>query len=239
MESNFKASLREVENDASQARDCGRVPITVWVVEDDERVRASLAALIQSSESCVCAGVSGTGEEALVALPQQRPNVVLMDINLPRMSGVECVRKLKAILPGVFVIMLTVYEDSEQIFGALEAGASGYLLKRTAPEAILSAIQEVFQGGAPMSSHIARMVVQSFQKRRPSSESKLDLTEREQQVLKYVAKGYINKEIAEALCVSLETVRSHLKNIYEKLHVRSRTEAAMHYLKKSSPVPER
>jgi DNA-binding NarL/FixJ family response regulator len=239
MESQFKMSIREVENDADQPGGCARVPIRVSLVEDDERVRASLADLIQSSELCVCAGVSGTGEEALAGLPRQRPDVVLMDINLPRMSGVECVRKLKAILPGVFVIMLTVYEDSDQIFGALEAGASGYLLKRTAPEGILSAIQEVFQGGAPMSSYIARMVVQSFQKNSPSSESKLDLTEREQQVLKYVAKGYINKEIAEALGVSPETVRSHLKNIYEKLHVRSRTEAAMHYLKKSPPASKR
>jgi DNA-binding NarL/FixJ family response regulator len=190
--------------------------------------------LVDSAEAFCCVAAYGTAEEALAAIPAEAPDVLLMDINLPRMSGVECVRRVKMACPDLLVIMLTVYDDGDQIFGALQAGASGYLLKRTPPEGILNAIQEVLQGGAPMSSYIARKVVHSFQANGASQKSNIQLTEREAQVLAYVAKGYINKEIACALSVSLETVRSHLKNVYEKLHVRSRTEAAMRFFQKDS-----
>jgi DNA-binding NarL/FixJ family response regulator len=205
--------------------------ISVFVVEDDPRLRESLEQFLRASETCRCIGSCGSAEEALEQIPRLSPRVVIMDINLPKMSGVECVRQLKMTNPSLLIIMLTVYEDSDQIFGALQSGASGYLLKRTPPEALLNAIHEVCEGGAPMSGHIARKVVQSFQRPAPVPERNIQLTEREQQVLAYVAKGYINKEIAEALNVGLETVRSHLKNIYEKLHVRSRTEAALRFVK--------
>lgn len=210
------------------------MPTRVSIVEDDSRVRESLKLLVDSAESLRCVAAFASAEEALAAISENPPDVVLMDINLPEMCGVECVRRLKMACPEVQIVMLTVYDEGDQIFGALKAGASGYLLKRTPPEGILNAIQDVLEGGAPMSSYIARKVVHSFQANDASRKPDVQLTEREEQVLAYVAKGYINKEIASALCVSPETVRSHLKNVYEKLHVRSRTEAAMRFFQKDA-----
>jgi DNA-binding NarL/FixJ family response regulator len=165
-------------------------------------------------------------------IPKEIPHAVLMDINLRGMSGVDCVRRLKVVFPKIEIVMLTVYDDSDQIFNALQAGASGYLLKRSPPDEILKALEDVTQGGAPMSSYIARKVVQSFQKQGFSIRESENLTQREEQVLGCVSQGYTNKEIADILSVSVETVRSHLKSIYDKLHVRSRTAAAVKYFRK-------
>jgi DNA-binding NarL/FixJ family response regulator len=210
--------------------------IRVSIVEDDERVRKSLAALIERSGFCELVSAYGSAEEALKELVLNSPDVLLMDIHLPGISGVECVNRLRAIdFKGSRpeIVMLTVYEESQNIFDALQAGATGYLLKRAGSEEILEAIRSVRQGGAPMSSHIARKVVQSFrrlplspQTQHSDSES---LSKREEEVLSLVAQGYINKEIADMTGLSVETVRSYLKNIYKKLHVRSRTAAAMKY----------
>lgn len=204
--------------------------INVAIVEDEARVRVQLAKLINDAIGFKCLGSFSNGEQALLEIPRKLVDVVLMDINLPKMSGVECAFRLKKLLPQVQIVMLTVYDDSEKIFQALEIGASGYLLKRTPSDEILKAITEVHRGGAPMSSYIARQVVQSFRKR-TNSESP-ELSPRETEVLALAAKGYINKEIADQLGLGMETVRSYLKSIYDKLHVRSRTEAAMKFFQK-------
>jgi DNA-binding NarL/FixJ family response regulator len=200
--------------------------LNVAIVEDDERFRKSLARWVQNTAGLHCSGTYSTAEDALKMIPKTNSEIVIMDINLPAMSGIECVRKLRAECPALQVIMLTVYEDSDLIFKALQAGAHGYLLKRSSPDKILEAIVEVSRGGAPMSSNIARKVVHSFQTPIPSAEQ-LNLTPREEQILGGVVRGLINKEIADELSISVETIRVHLKNIYEKLHVRSRTEAAL------------
>jgi DNA-binding NarL/FixJ family response regulator len=203
--------------------------IRVAIVEDDEQVRENLARLIGEAKGFECVATFSSGEEALEAWPRRVPDVVVMDINLPGISGVECVRQLKSRFPDLPIVMLTVYDDSERIFQALQMGASGYLLKRSTAEEILHAIADVHGGGAPMSSYIARKVVQSFRSQRPSDRPTEDLSKRETDVLEYVSRGYTNKEIGEALGLSAETVRGYLKTIYSKLHVRSRTEAAMKY----------
>ena len=170
-------------------------------------------------------------EDALREIPIYRPDVVLMDINLPGMSGIECTRLLRQSVPKLQVLILTVYEESERIFEALEAGASGYLLKRTSPEQLLQAIVEVRNGGSPMSSEVARKVVQSFRKPpRSTAAEEARLTPREEEILKLLAQGYVTKEISDKLGISYFTSQTHLKNIYEKLHVRSRTEAVLRYL---------
>jgi DNA-binding NarL/FixJ family response regulator len=201
--------------------------ITVAIIEDEARVRDHMSLLISEAPGFRCLGAYSSGEQALREVPRQPPDVALMDINLGRMSGIECTFRLKRVLPGLQIVMLTVYEDSEKIFQALEMGATGYLLKRTPGDKILEAIAEVYRGGAPMSSHIARRVVQSFS--RPAQPNRPSLAPREQEVLALVAKGYVNKEIATSLGLTLETVRWYLKSVYEKLHVRSRTEAAMKF----------
>jgi DNA-binding NarL/FixJ family response regulator len=201
--------------------------LNVAVVEDDERFRKSLARWIAATEGLQCSGHYSSAEEALATIPNTDANVVIMDINLPNMSGIECVRRLKAVRPELQIVMLTVHEDSDLIFRALQAGANGYLLKRSSPDKILEAIQDVSQGGAPMSSNIARKVVQSFQNKGLSFEDQANLTKREEEILGGVVRGLANKEIADELSISVETVRVHLKSIYEKLHVRSRTEAAL------------
>lgn len=201
--------------------------IRVAIVEDEARVRVQLAKLINEAPGFSCQGSYSSGEEALREISRQPADVVLMDINLPKMSGVECTFRLKKLLPQMQIVMLTVYDDSEQIFKALEMGASGYLLKRSPAKEILNAVTEVHRGGSPMSSYIARQVVQSFTKR--AGPDSPELSPREAEVLALVGKGYINKEIADQLGLRLETVRSYLKSIYEKLHVRSRTEAAMKF----------
>lgn len=206
-------------------------PIRVAIIEDKATLRSQYAQLLADAPGFTCCASFGDAESALAGIVQAAPDVVLVDIQLPKMSGVECVARLKALLPEVNIVMLTAYDDSDLIFRALENGAGGYLLKRTPPGELLRAIEDVRQGGAPMSSHIARMVVQSFQRRGASPRAAENLTIREDEVLRLVAKGMVNKEIADQLGLSLETVRGHLKNIYTKLHVRSRTEAAMKYFR--------
>ncbi len=203
--------------------------IRVAIVEDDGPVRENLARLIAESDGFECVATFGSGEAALEQWPRRCPDVLLMDINLPGISGVECVRRLKSMEPELHVVMLTVYDDSDRIFQALQMGASGYLLKRSTTAEILGAIEEVHRGGAPMSSYIARKVVQSFRQDGKPETSPENLSARERDVLDYVARGFANKEIADALGLRTETVRGYLKTIYAKLHVRSRTEAAMKY----------
>lgn len=207
------------------------MPITVAIVEDDRRVRESLSVLINGTENIQCISTHSSGEEALEDILFKKPDVVLMDINLPGMSGIECVRKLKAQLPKVQILMLTMYEDDEKVFQSLVAGASGYLVKRTSPSALLSAIQDVYSGASPMSGKVARTVVEYFHKQQKNAPHEQSLSRREEEILRLLAKGYRYKEIADALAISFETVRSHLKNIYDKLHVRSRTEAVVKYLR--------
>jgi len=204
----------------------GQKSIRVSIVEDNTRVRGNLAKLIQVSPGFECVSVYPNAEAALAELPSVRPDVVLMDINLPGMNGVACVHQMKPMLPGAQVVMLTVYENTDLIFRALSAGASGYMLKQTPPAELLAAVQDVHRGGSPMSSHIARKVVASFQHPPSTASKELEtLTAREQEVLDYLAKGFLYKEIAEALGISYDTVHTHIRKIYEKLHVRSRTEA--------------
>lgn len=206
------------------------MPINISIVEDDVRLRGTLARLIDSTKGFCCVSQHPTAENALSELTVTRPDVVMMDINLPGMNGVDCVRRLKEMLPDTQVVMLTVYENTNIIFSALSAGASGYLLKQSSPEQIIQAIRDVHGGGSPMSSHIARKVVASFQNiTNPVNEyEKLSL--REQEVLDLLAKGFLYREISEKLKISYATVHTHLRHIYEKLHVRSRTEAVTKHL---------
>jgi DNA-binding NarL/FixJ family response regulator len=201
------------------------MPIKIAIVEDDVRVRNSLARLIDSTEGFCCVSQHPTAENALAELKVTRPEVVLMDINLPGLNGVECVRRLKELLPETQAVMLTVYENTNVIFSALAAGASGYLLKKSSPEQLIEAIREVHNGGSPMTSHIARKVVASFQQVTNPVHDYEKLSLREQEVLDYLAKGYLYREIAERLKISYPTVHTHIRHIYEKLHVRSRTQA--------------
>src|SRR6266850_365731 len=180
------------------------MPINVSIVEDSEQLRGTLARVISRAEGFQCLSQYGSAEAAIEALPKDCPNVVLMDINLPGMNGVECVRQLKQLLPETQFIMLTAYEDTENIFNSLAAGAAGYLLKRTSSTELLAAIQDVLKGGSPMTAHIARKVVQSFQKAGPSPQTTENLSQREQEVLDLLSRGLIYKEIAEKLGISYE-----------------------------------
>jgi DNA-binding NarL/FixJ family response regulator len=204
--------------------------IKVAIVEDDSGLRQSLTALIEASGRLRCAGAYVNAEAALKQLPADWPDVVLMDINLPQMSGIECVARLKALRPSLQVLMLTVHLDSDLIFKSLTAGAGGYLLKRASPAEILAALEDVHGGGSPMSSAIARKVVEYFQKKAPHPEESF-VTKREQEILTHLANGYRDKEIADMLSISIPTVRTHVRNIYEKLHVRSRAQAVARFLK--------
>ena len=206
--------------------------ISIAIVEDHRDLRNSWRGIIDEAPSFECLECFATAEDALREIPLYKPDVVLMDINLPGMSGIECTRLLRAQIPRLQVLILTVYEDSERIFEALEAGASGYLLKRTSPEQLLQAIIEVRNGGSPMTSEVARKVVQSFRKPvKTSAAEEAKLTTREEEILKLLAQGYVTKEISDKLGISYFTSQTHLKNIYEKLHVRSRTEAVLKYLR--------
>ena len=202
---------------------------TVAIVEDDALLRRTLATLIGEARGYRCTGAFSTAEDALERIPALMPEVVVMDIHLPRMSGIDCTRRLKEKCPAIGVLMLTVYDDSERIFEAMRAGASGYLLKRAVAEEILPAILDVKEGGAPMSSQVARKVVESFRQATKTMESATSLSERETEILAQLSKGYANKEIADRMHVSLSTVRTHLRHIYEKLHVRSRAEAIVRF----------
>ncbi len=201
----------------------------VSVVEDDAGIRESLSIVINGSVGFRCISAYPNAEIALQEIPRNAPDVVLMDINLPKMSGIECVAKLKAVCPTLHFIMLTVYADNEKIFRSLQSGATGYLLKQTPPAEILSAIDEVVRGGSPMSSAIARKVVMHFQHITPTNPTEA-LSKREQELLDLISKGQHNKQVSDNLGISVETVRTHLRNIYEKLQVNSRTEAVIKYL---------
>ena len=207
------------------------MPITVSIVEDNDKLRETLARVLNRADGFRCVSQHASAEDALAELPPVKPDVVLMDINLPGMNGVECVRQLKKLRPEIQVMMLTVYEDTENIFNALAAGASGYMLKRTASKELLEAIREVQRGGSPMTAHIARLVVQSFQK--PAADAPAEnLSEREQQVLDLLSRGLMYKEIADKLQISYETVHTYIRRIYEKLQVRTRTEAVAKFLRR-------
>jgi len=198
---------------------------TVALVEDDARLRGQLVQILEGIDDIKCVIVCASAEEALEKIPSKNPDVVLMDIKLPRMSGIQCVAELKRILPEVQVIMVTVYEDSDRIFKALKAGASGYLVKSGPPEQLIAAIRDVFAGGAPMSGHIARKVVQHFHVMGPAPSEADNLSPREKQVLDLLAMGFIYKEIGGKLDIGTETVRTYVKNICQKMHVRGRVEA--------------
>jgi DNA-binding NarL/FixJ family response regulator len=208
------------------------MPITVSIVEDSDKLRETLARVIERADGFRCVSQYANAEDALKDLLQARPDVVLMDINLPGMNGVECVRQLKKIAPEIQVMMLTVYEDTENIFDALAAGASGYMLKRTAGKELIEAIAEVKRGGSPMTTHIARKVVQSFQRSAAATAQTESLSEREQQVLDLLSQGLMYKEIADKLSISYETVHTYIRRIYEKLQVRTRTEAVAKFLRR-------
>ncbi len=202
------------------------VNITVSIVEDDPPARAILTEWVRRAEGFKCVGVHENAESALASLPQEQPSVVLMDINMPGMSGIECVRRLKPQMRDTQFVMLTVYEDPDHIFKALSFGASGYLLKRTKRAELLAAIKDVHAGGSPMNSNIARKIVQSFQRfSNPSPAEPDNLSPRERDVLELLAHGYLYKEIADSLKISKPTVNTHIRHIYEKLHVRSRSQA--------------
>ncbi len=202
-----------------------QVSITVSIVEDDAPARGILNDWIGREDGFKCVGVHENGEHALATLLTEKPSVVLMDINLPGVSGIECVRRLKPQLPDTQFVMLTVYEDPDHIFKALSSGASGYLLKRTPRAELLAALRDVYAGGSPMSSNIARKIVQSFQRFNAPPTATENLSPREREVLELLARGYLYKEIAEALHISGPTVNTHIRRIYEKLHVRSRSQA--------------
>ncbi|WP_253906387.1 response regulator transcription factor [Chitinophaga sp. SYP-B3965] len=203
--------------------------ISVAIVEDNHDIRSAMELLINGSEGYACIGAFNNAEIALEKVPQLLPNVVLMDFNLPGMNGIECIIKLKAEYPDMQFMMLTVYEDDDKIFMALEAGASGYILKKTSPGELLDAIRDLHDGGSPMSSQIARRVVAYFQKQAKPNPALEALTSREKEILDQLSKGFLYKEIAGNLFISIETVRRHVHNIYEKLHVRSRTDAVNKY----------
>lgn len=198
---------------------------TVMVVEDDRGLREQLVAILETASDLKCLGAFNTAEAAIPQILEKEPDVVLMDIKLPGMSGIECVAEIKKVKPAMQVIMVTIYEDSERIFRALKSGANGYLVKSSPPEQLLEAIRDVSKGGAPMSSHIARKVVQHFHLLGPSPTETENLSPRERQVLDLLAMGFIYKEIAAKLDIATETVRTYVKNICQKMHVRSRLEA--------------
>jgi DNA-binding NarL/FixJ family response regulator len=212
-----------------------KTPVRVALVEDEPKVRESWVRLINSLTdiSCVCACASG--EEALRILPQEQPDAVLMDIFLPRMSGIECTARLKALLPQTQIVILTAMDDQELVFMALEAGADGYLLKRTKPSELRTALLDVLGGGAPMSSQIARRVIESFRLKPQTRNESTRLTVREEQILLLLSQGYSNKTIADKLELSVDTVCSHLKHVFSKMHVRSRTEAVVRYMASKTP----
>jgi len=224
----MKSEQKKIERKSSD-----QMPITICIVEDDAGFRNGLLRLFARTPDLHCLNSYPSAEAALQAIPEMAPNVVLMDLNLPGMNGVDCVRKLKSLLPRVQIIMLTVYEDPDQIYNALSAGATGYLLKQAPPAELLDAIRDVHNGGAPMSSQIARKVVQSFQGISTNDEAE-GLSAREREVLDYLVQGFLIKEIGEKLGIGFDTVRTYIRRIYEKLHVHSRAQAVAKFLHASS-----
>jgi len=211
---------------------------SIAIVEDNKTIRESLVEFVQADSECRCVCACASAEEALRVIPKHKPEIVLMDIQLPDLSGIDCTAQLKQLLPGTQIIMVTVYEDTERIFKALRVGACGYLLKRCSPDELIAAIREVRQGGAPMSREIARKVIASFKEPITTAAEVEDLSPREREILELLVLGYANKEIAQRVGVSDGTVRWHLRHVYHKLHVRSRTEAALKFrsARQSSPL---
>jgi len=207
------------------------MPIKVVIVEDVRETRENLVALLSKEKELQCLATYATGEAAVRGIPVEKPDVALVDINLPGMSGIECVSQLKAEMPALEVLMVTTYEESDLIFNSLRAGAKGYVLKSAPAVELIQAIEQIHAGGAPMSMQIARKVVNYFGKIQATPEVE-KLTKREQEVLTLLAKGYLYKEISDRLDINISTVRTHLKHIYEKLQVQSRTEAAVKFLKR-------
>ena len=204
--------------------------ITVSIVEDDHATRDSLEALLKETPGLQCVSTYATGEEALSGIPEEKPDVMLADIRLPGISGIECVAKLKSRMPKLQVLMLTTYEERELIFNSLRAGASGYILKNAPRSELVQAVEQVHAGGAPMSMQIARKVVSHFQTIPDSGSEMEKLTQREHQILSLLAKGFLYKEIGDQLGISMGTVKVHVHTIYEKLHVQSRTQATLKFL---------
>jgi DNA-binding NarL/FixJ family response regulator len=201
--------------------------IEIMIVEDDGAVRDGLKFLINGSEGYTCIAACPSAEEALRVISQHQPQVVLMDINLPGMNGIECVVGIKNTYPEIQVMMLTVFDNTDEIFKSLAAGATGYMLKKTPPAKLLEAISELVNGGSPMSGEIARKVVQTFSKPVKRQFPESQLTPREEEILSFLSKGYLYKEIAAELFINIETVRTHIRKIYQKLQVRTRTEALL------------
>jgi DNA-binding NarL/FixJ family response regulator len=217
----------------SPMKKAASLPITVAIVEDDSRIRHSLAAILARADDVKCVGEFGSGEAALAHLPSLKPRIVLMDINLPGINGVECVRKLVSQLPETQIVMLTIHEDTDAIFNSLSAGASGYLLKPTRASELIAAVRDVFAGGAPINSTIARKLVQWFkhsERSAPASSETENLSPRETEVLELLTHGFAYKEIADKLNVSYSTVHTYIERIYKKLHVRSRSHAVAKFL---------
>lgn len=210
--------------------------ISVSIVEDNDDFRESLALLVNGSQGLRCVSRYADGAEAVKNLGSDQPDIVLMDIQMPKINGIECLRMLKPDMPGTQFIILTAYSDDESLFESLQAGATGYLLKRSSPAEILEAISDARSGGSPMSSYIARRVVQSFaragSKKASPRQDTVSLSPREEEILGLLAGGFLYKEIADNLSISIDTVRTHLRRIYEKLQVHSRTEAVVKYLKR-------
>ncbi len=206
--------------------------ITISIVEDMRDTRENLIAMLSKQPGMRVLNAYSTGEAGLRGIPLDRPDVALIDINLPGISGIECVAQLKAIMPALEVLMVTTYEERDLIFNSLRAGAKGYVLKTVPAEELVQAIEQIKAGGAPMSMQIARKVVDYFTHVQKAAPEIATLTKREQEVLTLLAKGYLYKEIGDQLDINLSTVRTHLKHIYEKLHVQSRTEATVKFLER-------
>ena len=229
------AKLTKPTKGSRSSEPTSKRPIKVALVEDQPKVRESWTKLINSFPDFVCICACNTGEEALRIIPQEQPDVVLMDIFLPRMSGIECTVRLKELLPQSQIVILTAMDDQELVFLALEAGADGYLLKRTKPADLRTALLDVLGGGAPMTSQIARRVIESFRQKSKIRDESAQLSIREEQILMLLSQGYANKVIADKLELSIDTVCSHLKHVFTKLHVSSRTEAVVRYMASKTP----
>ena len=206
--------------------------IAISIVEDQDDMRESLVEWLANAPGLRCVGAHANAQAALRNIPAENPDVVLMDINLPGMNGIQCVSRLKERMPKTQVLMLTTYDESDLIFDSLRAGANGYLLKNMPREELVQAVEQVHAGGAPMSLQIARRVISFFHQNKKAAAELEQLTAREQDILRLLAKGYLYKEIADQLAISMSTVRTHVSSVYEKLHVHSRTEAAMKLMEK-------
>jgi DNA-binding NarL/FixJ family response regulator len=230
-----KLDMTKAHKVSQQLSFSAKSPLKVALVEDQPKVRENWSRLLNSFPDLTCVGTCKTGEEALRVIPELAPDVVLMDIFLPRMSGIECTSKLKALLPRTQIVILTAMDDEELVFMALEAGADGYLLKRTKPTDLRAALLDVLGGGAPMTSEIARRVIEAFRRKSRTRDESLRLSVREEQILVLLSKGYANKMIADQLQLSIDTVCHHLKHVFEKMHVSSRTEAVVRYMASKPP----